>query len=89
MIKKFVLILIVFFSFVACTKNAITGRSQFKLLPESELQSMATTQYQQFLASSKVVANTANRDAEMVTRVGERIRHAVETFMPGKACQSN
>lgn len=84
MVKKLAFILIVSFSFAACTKNAVTGRSQFKLLPESDLRSMATSQYQQFLASSKVVAAGGNRDAEMVTRVGERIRHAVETFYASK-----
>jgi len=62
----------------------VTGRSQFKLLPESQLQSMATSQYQEFLSSSKVVASTTNRDAEMVSRVGEKIRHAVETYYASK-----
>ena len=28
---------------IACSKNAITGRSQFTLLPESQLQAMAST----------------------------------------------
>lgn len=71
-------------SFAACSKNAITGRSQLKLLPESQLQSMAVSQYQEFLSTNKVVSASANRDAEMVTRVGERIKNAVESYYASK-----
>src|SRR6266540_6114555 len=84
MIKRIIFSLILASSVVACSKNTVTGRSQFKLLPESELQSMATTQYQQFLSTNKVISNTANKDAEMVSRVGERIRHAVESYYASK-----
>ena len=84
MMQRLVFIGMVLCASVSCTKNAVTGRSQFKLLPESDLQSMAASQYQTFLSSNKVVANTANRDAEMVTRVGERIRHAVENYYASK-----
>ncbi|MBS1759708.1 MAG: M48 family metallopeptidase [Bacteroidetes bacterium] len=66
--------------FVSCTKNPITSRSQFKLLPESMLQSMAAGQYQQFLSENKVVSNNNNRDAEMVRRVGQRITKAVTEY---------
>ena len=69
---------------VACTKNAITGRSQFKLLPESSLQSMALQEYQSFLSSHKVVSNSTNRDAEMVRRVGQRITKAVDNYYASK-----
>lgn len=69
---------------IACSKNAITGREQFKLVPESELQSMATQQYQQFLSSNKVVSASADRDAEMVRRVGQRIASAVTQYFQQK-----
>lgn len=69
---------------IACAKNPITGRSQARLLPESELQSMATTQYQQFLASNKVVSSSNNRDAEMVKRVGSRVTRAVTDYFVSK-----
>ena len=69
---------------IACSKNSITGRSQFKLLPESQLQAMAVDQYRQFLSQNKVVSSSANRDAEMVTRVGQRITRAVEQFYSSK-----
>jgi predicted Zn-dependent protease len=69
---------------IACSKNALTGKKQFTLLPEAELQNMATQQYQQFLSSNKVVATSNNRDAEMVKRVGNRIIKSVEDYYAQK-----
>jgi len=65
---------------VACTRNPITGRNQITLLPESEVQSMATTEYQKFLSTNRVVSSSNNRDAEMVRRVGQRITRAVTDY---------
>ncbi len=72
---------VVVFLMVGCAKNQITGRSQLKLLPEKELQSMATQQYQQFLAENKVVSASVNKDAEMVRRVGTRIASAITRYL--------
>jgi predicted Zn-dependent protease len=65
---------------IACSKNAVTGRSQLKLLPESELQSMANTQYREFLQTHPAISSTTNRDAEMVRRVGQRITKALTDY---------
>jgi len=80
MLRRIILSTVVAVSLVACSKNPITGRSQAKLVPESELRSMATTEYQQFLSENKVISSSGNRDAEMVTRVGQRITKAVQEF---------
>lgn len=77
LISSFFLIAIIT---VSCSRNAVTGRKQFKLLPESELQSMASGQYNQFLASNKIISASSNKDAEMVKRVGKRITAAVEEY---------
>ena len=74
---------------VSCTRNAFTGRNQLTLLPESEVQSMATQQYRQFLTENKVVSSSVNRDAEMVKRVGERIANAVSTFAASNNMSQN
>jgi len=84
MIRKIFYAAIILLTAVSCTKNAVTGRSQLKLLPESSLQSMAVSEYQDVLSKSKVVAPTTNRDAEMVNRVGDRIRRAVESYYASK-----
>lgn len=72
---------VVAFLMAGCAKNQVTGRSQLRLLPEKELQAMATQQYQQFLTQSKVVPVTVNKDAEMVRRVGTRIAAAITQFL--------
>lgn len=71
-------------TFVACSKNPITGRNQARLVSESELQAMATQQYQQFLSENRVVSVTSDRDAEMVRRVGQRVANAVTKYFKEK-----
>lgn len=67
-------------TFVACSTNPVTNRKQLKLVSEQELQSMATQQYQQFLSENRVVSPSADRDAEMVRRVGQRVANAITKF---------
>src|SRR6476646_11705059 len=84
MVRKLMFLFLAAAVLVACSKNTITGREQLKLVPESELQSMAVQQYQQFLSSNKVVAPSADRDAEMIRRVGQRIANAVTQYFQQK-----
>ncbi|RYY50287.1 MAG: M48 family peptidase [Chitinophagaceae bacterium] len=64
----------------SCSTNAVTGRSQLKLFPESTLQAEAVSQYQSFLSENKVVSSSNNRDAEMVKRVGTRLATAITNY---------
>ena len=67
------------FSICACKTNSITCRSQLDLVPESEVQAMALTQYKEFLSKNSVVpSNDASQ--EMVRRVGNRIANAVTKY---------
>jgi predicted Zn-dependent protease len=50
------------------------------LVPEAEVQQMATSEYQTFLSQNKVVSTSASKDAEMVRRVGQRITNAITQF---------
>jgi predicted Zn-dependent protease len=84
MIRTLLSVFIVAAFAIACSKNALTGKSQLTLVPESEIQSMATQEYQQFLSTNKVIAASGNRDAEMVKRVGQRITGAVEKYYAEK-----
>ncbi len=81
---RIILSLFLITSVISCSTNALTGKSQFTLLPESQLQSMASQEYVQFLSSNKVVASSANKDAEMVKRVGQRITSAVQSYYTQK-----
>jgi len=72
------------FSCLACTHNNITGRSQLSLVSETDVEDMAKTEYTKFLSTSKVVSTNANKDAEMVTRVGTRIAAAITQYYKEK-----
>ncbi|ANE49431.1 M48 family metallopeptidase [Flavisolibacter tropicus] len=80
MLYRLTFLLIVLTTIVACSTNPVTGRSQFKLVSEQELQSMATTQYRQFLSENKTVSPSADRDAEMVRRVGQRLANSITQY---------
>jgi predicted Zn-dependent protease len=84
MIRKIASLFILSAMLVACSRNALTGKKQLTLLPESELQTMATSEYTQFLSQNKVVASNNNRDADMVKRAGQRIITAVESYYAQK-----
>ena len=78
--KKIILLFSIVPAFVACTTNAVTGRKQLSLFPESALQQEAVTQYRKLLSQNKVVSASNNRDAEMVKRVGNRIASAITNY---------
>lgn len=85
MLQKITTLFIACSLLVACSKNALTGKKQLTLLPESELQTMAIGEYQNFLSTNKVVATSSkNKDAVMVNRVGNRIVKAVQEFYAQK-----
>ncbi|MDE3236328.1 MAG: M48 family metallopeptidase [Bacteroidota bacterium] len=78
--KKIASLVLLFPLLTACHRNAITGRSQLSLVPESEMQALAITQYKQFLSSNKVVPAADSKNAEMVKRVGSRIAAAITKY---------
>lgn len=80
---KIVVSLCILFALSACTRNAITGRSQLSLVSEDQMEQMSLTQYKQFLSKSKVVPATES-DAEMVKRVGKRIANAITKYYQQK-----
>ncbi len=76
------------FTLYSCSRNAVTGRNQLSLVSESEVQSMALTEYRTFLSQNKVVSTSVSKDAEMVRRVGQRITTAITEYYTGKGQQS-
>lgn len=65
---------------VACHRVPITGRTQLNLLPESEMIAMSVTNYDAFLSENSPLP-ASNKDARMISEMGERIKVAVEDFM--------
>ncbi len=82
--KIFAVFTAILFICIACSRNPITGRNQLSLVSESQMEEMAVTQYRQFLSQSKVVSSAANKDAEMVQRVGSRIAKAITDYYSQK-----
>ena len=76
--KKFVY-LFALLLLVACTTVPITGRKQLKLISSSELNAMAYQNYGQFLNENKLSTN--QRYQNMVRRVGNNIKNAVEKYL--------
>ena len=70
-----------------CTTVPITGRRQLSFVPDSEMNSLAVTQYKQTLGTAKLSTNAA--DVAMVRRVGQRVQAAVEQYFrqQGQASQ--
>lgn len=76
--KKIALFLVLGTMMIACSKVPFTNRKQSRLLPESELNAMALTQYKDFLNQNPLSKNQT--DAQLVKTVGENIRKAVEKY---------
>ena len=76
-LKLFSLIFIL--AVMGCRTVPLTGRKQLSLMPSSQVQSMSYAQYDEVLKSSKVITGT--EQSEMIKRVGNRIKDAVETYL--------
>lgn len=77
--KEFIALVVMSF-LVSCTQNTLTGKRQLTILPEAEVQSMALTQYNDFIKTHPVVNQKTNANAAMVNRVGGNISKAVSRY---------
>lgn len=71
--------------FLSCATNPFTGKKTMAIIPNSQLFPTAFQQYDQFLNENKVVKGTS--DAQMITRVGERIAVAAERWLDANGHQ--
>lgn len=86
--KKIIISLIIAIFISGCILNKVTGRKQLSLVQESELQSMAISQYSTFLSENKVLNPAGNKDAAMVDRVGARISNAITNYYKSQGKES-
>lgn len=77
--KKLILTVAVFMAAAACKTNPFTGKSTLNFYPNSQIFPMAFAQYDSFLTENNVVTGTS--DAQMITRVGQRIASAAERWL--------
>ena len=71
--------------FLSCATNPFTGKKTMALVPNNQLFPTAFAQYDQFLSENNVVKGT--KDAEMITRVGQRIAVAAERWLNANGYQ--
>jgi predicted Zn-dependent protease len=63
---------------IACSKNPVTHREELSLVPNSEVMSLATSSYRDFLSQHKL--STDAEKTALVKRVGEKIQVAVTDY---------
>lgn len=65
----------------SCQRVPLTNRKQFVgLVSSPDMMNLSYTEYKGFMDTSKVLP-ASNKDAQMVARVGERIRKAAEDYL--------
>lgn len=77
--KKLLVIIFAIALYLSCATNPFTGNKTLALVPNSEIFPTSFAQYNQFLSENKIVKSTTN--AEMITRVGQRIAAASERWL--------
>lgn len=77
----FILTSLIVFSFIliSCSSVPLTGRKQLSIIPASQMLTMSFQQYDEFIKSNKLSNDASN--SEMVKRVGNNIKNAVERYM--------
>lgn len=65
--------------FSGCHRNAVTGKRNLTLLPESEMIGMSLTEYNKFLSENPPLPDSDPR-VQMVKSCGSRIQRAVQQY---------
>lgn len=80
--KKFVCLFAVAMMFAACGTTStipVTGRKHNLLVDDSQMLSLSSQQYQQYMSKAK--KSTDKQNTAMVQRVGQRLATAVENYL--------
>jgi predicted Zn-dependent protease len=78
---KFSFFLCLLATIIACSTVPLTGRKQFSLVGDDEINTSAAQSYQQLLSDPKTKVIRGTRDAESVKRVGDRLSVAIEKYL--------
>jgi Zn-dependent protease with chaperone function len=87
MLKKIVFVLPLLFALMSCSKTAFTGRKQLNLIPTQTINQLSFTEYKTFLQQNKTV--TSGKDVDLVRRVGNDLRAAVDVYYKAKNMQKD
>ena len=84
-LKKILLTVGVIAVIVSCATNPFTGKKTMAFVSNDQLFPAAFAQYSQVLSKNKVITGTS--DADMITRVGQRIAVAAERWLNANGYQ--
>ena len=84
-LKKILLTVGVIAVIVSCATNPFTGKKTMAFVSNDQLFPAAFAQYSQVLSENKVIKGTS--DADMITRVGQRIAVAAERWLNANGYQ--
>ncbi|MBK8425193.1 MAG: M48 family metallopeptidase [Lewinellaceae bacterium] len=85
--KKILLSLTALFLLMACSKTVFTGRKTLNLIPIATLNQMSFTEYRSFLSQNKAVSS--GKDVELVRRVGNDLKAAVDVYYRSKKLEKD
>ncbi|WP_405572304.1 M48 family metallopeptidase [Winogradskyella sp. Asnod2-B02-A] len=85
-LNKIILSLVIAAVMFSCATNPFTGKKTMAFVGNDQLFPSAFAQYNQVLSENNVVTGTS--DAEMITRVGQRIAVAAERWLTANGHQS-
>ena len=85
--KNFLLGLMAALMLTACSKTVFTGRNQLNFIPTSEINQMSFAEYKTFLSQNKTISS--GKDVDLVRRVGNDIKSAVEVYYKSKNLQGD
>ena len=77
--KNALMIMLVIAAAIGCQRVPLSGRSQLLLIPNAQLLPLSFTSYRGVIDTSRVLRS--GNDAEMVQRVGSRLKDAMETYL--------
>lgn len=80
--KKILFSVLAVTALLACSKTAFTGRKTLNLIPNETINQMSFQEYRSFLSQNKTVSSGSQVD--LVRRVGNDIRQAVEVYYRSK-----
>lgn len=80
MLRRFLIFVLAGLLLNACFKVPVTGRKQFRMLPESMLLSMSMTAYNDFLKQNPPMP-ASDADASRVKSVGQKMAQTVDYYL--------
>lgn len=85
MTRKFLLGIAVLLMLAACNKTVFTGRKSLNLIPTSTLNQTSFAEYRSFISQNKTLSS--GKDVDLVRRVGNDLKAAVEVYYRSKKLQ--